>query len=220
MNLLEATSILVFGGTFDPPTKAHLELPMLVREQLDLDIVAFVPAAVSPFKVDEPPTPAEHRVAMLEAALDDNEYAKVLTEEIDRTPPGKPSFTVDTLDWLVDLLPADVELRLLIGGDQMSTFPKWRAYERIVEMADPVVMVRPPQTRDELLATVPEHQRGYWAARMVDVPAMAVSSTEVRQRVAAKQPIADLVPKEVEAYIKKHRLYRAPKTAGGASALA
>jgi nicotinate-nucleotide adenylyltransferase len=209
VTLLEAESVLVYGGTFDPPTLAHIELPMIVRERLGIDLVAYVPAAVSPFKTAEPPTGAEHRVAMLEAVLDDNPHAKVLTEEIDRAEEGRPSFTVDTVEWLRDFVPAGVPLRLLIGGDQMATFGKWRSYERIVEIADPVVMLRAPQTREALLAEVPEWQRGFWAPRLIDVPAMDVSASEVRRRVAAGESIRDLVPAAVERYIRKHRLYRA-----------
>lgn len=211
MNLFDAQSILIYGGTFDPPTRAHLELPMLVRERLGADLVAFVPARMSPFKADDPPTDPHHRVAMLEAALDDNEHAKVLTEEIDRTAEGTPSYTIDTVEYLRDWLPADVTLQLLIGGDQMAEFIRWKSYEKIVEMAQPVVMMRAPQTRETLLATVPESQRGFWVSRLIEVPGMDVSSTEVRRRVAAGEPIGDLVVPTVEKYIQKHKLYRAAR---------
>lgn len=208
MNLFDAQSILIYGGTFDPPTRAHIELPMVVRERLGADLVAYVPARMSPFKTDDPPTDPSHRVAMLEAALDDNEHAKVLTEEIDRTAEGTPSYTIDTIEYLRDWLPVDVTMRLLIGGDQMAEFLRWKSFEKIVEMAEPVVMVRPPQTRESLLETVPESQRGFWVSRLIDVPPMDVSSTEVRRRVAANEPIDDLVVPAVEKYIRKHKLYR------------
>lgn len=208
MNLLEAQSVIVFGGTFDPPTLAHVKLPLYVREKLDYDLVAYVPAARSPHKPDQEPAPAEHRVEMLELALKGVGEAKVLTEEIDRAEAGQPSYTVDTLETLRDYLAPDTQLRLLIGSDQVLSFSKWKAPERIVELADPLGMIRPPETRESLLAQLPEQQRGFWAHRLIEVPAMELSSSDARRRVAEGKPLRDLVPPAVEQYIRKNKLYR------------
>lgn len=214
MRLYEADFILVFGGTFDPPQRAHIELPMQVREKVGADAVAYIPAALSPHKLDQVPTEAHHRVAMLELALKDIDEAVVLTDEIDRADAGEPSYTVETLTRLQSELPLHVKLRLLMGGDQMRAFSRWKSPEKIVEIADPLVMVRPPDTRESLLAAMPEAQRGFWAGRLVDVPLMDISGTEIRRRVTAGESIDDLVPRAVAQYIERHRLYRCPPGVG------
>ena len=105
-------------------------------------------------------------------------------------------------------LPPHMTMRLLIGGDQMKEFGNWKTPEKIVEIADPLVMVRPPDTRESLLASVSEPHRGFWASRFVDVAQMDITSSEVRRRVAASEPYDDLVGPEVAQYIRSHRLYR------------
>lgn len=208
MRLYEANHILIFGGTFDPPQRAHVELPQYVRNQVDADAIAYIPAAQSPHKMDRQPTEAAHRLAMLELALKDVEHATILTDELDRAESGRPSYTIDTLRHLQSELPPHVKLRLLIGGDQLPRFAEWKSPEMIVEIADPLVMVRPPQTRESLLESVSEPHRGFWHSRLVDVPPMDISGSEVRRRVAAGEPIDDLVGPEVAEYIERHRLYR------------
>lgn len=208
MRLYEADHVLIFGGTFDPPQRAHVELPMFVREKTGADAVAFIPAARSPHKPGREPTDAKHRVAMLELALRGVDEAVILTDEIDHAKPGEPSYTADTLTRLQGELPAHVKLRLLIGSDQAAHFGAWKAPEKIVEIADPLVMIRPPDTRESLLAAVSEPHRGFWAGRLIEAPAIDSSATEVRRRVAAGEPIDGLVAPEVAHYIRRHRLYR------------
>jgi nicotinate-nucleotide adenylyltransferase len=210
MNLEACKTILVFGGTFDPPHVAHVALPMLAMEAVGADAVAYVPAGVSPFKVAGRTTPADDRLAMLRLAVNHTGWACVLTDEIDRTSDDGPSFTVDTLEALRQRLGLHVTLRLLIGGDQLRAFDLWREHQRIVELAEPTVMVRPPDDEAALLAALP---RGFdeqaWSRRLIDLPRLDVSSTMIRQRVADGRRITGLVPPDVECYIHEHRLYTA-----------
>ena len=92
--------ILLFGGSFDPPHVAHVQLPRQVRAQLDDEVVVYIPAAQSPHKRNRQPTPTEHRLAMLRAALADTEDTLILTLEVDRAKAGQFSYTVDTLEQL------------------------------------------------------------------------------------------------------------------------
>ena len=209
MDLHDARHAILFGGTFDPPTRAHVELPELVREKVEADLVAYIPAAQSPHKLDRRPTPPEHRVAMLRVALEANPHATILLDEIERAASGEPSYTVETLEALRHRLPRTTRLRLLIGADQLRAFHQWRAHERIVELAEPLVMVRPPDTRASLLADPAAVDRAAtWGSRLIEVPVMNVSATEIRRRVAAGEPLDDLVTPRVREYIARHGLYR------------
>ena len=202
--------IILFGGSFDPPHVAHVALPMAARLALGAEVVAYVPAAKAPHKLDKVQTDPKHRLAMLRLALGGVKHAEILTDEIDRAAGGKPSYTIDTLTTLRKKLGDDVKLRLLIGADQVRIFDQWREPKRIIELAEPLVMVRPPDTRELLLASLPDDKaRTAWASRLVDVPAVDVSSTQIRERVARGEPITGMVDDAVERYIYQHGLYRA-----------
>lgn len=202
--------IILFGGSFDPPHLAHVALPMAARLAVGAEVVAYVPAAKAPHKLDKVQTDAKHRLAMLRLALGNEKHAVILTDELDRAASGEPSYTVDTLTALREKLGADVKLRLLIGADQVRIFDQWREPKRIIELAEPLVMVRPPDTRESLLASLPDDAaRNEWSSRLVDVPAVDVSSTQIRERVARGEPITGMVDDAVARYIQQHGLYRA-----------
>lgn len=199
--------VLVFGGSFDPPHHAHIALPTLVAQQIGADVVAYIPAGRAPHKLDREQTPPEHRLAMLHLALLDKPQSIILTDELDRDP-DVPSYTIDTLEALSSRLSPGGTMRLLMGADQLRIFESWRDPRRVVELAEPVVMVRPPDTRQSLLASLPDDaSRAEWGPRLVDVPAMPISSTLIRQRVANGQSIDDLVPPAVAHYIAANALY-------------
>jgi nicotinate-nucleotide adenylyltransferase len=196
MRLSDCHSVLIYGGSFDPPHNAHVELPAIVMRAIGADAIAYVPVANQPLKADRELAGAAHRVAMLRLALRDNPQATVLTDEIDR---GGTSYTIDTLRALRKRLPASTAMRLLIGADQVDLFDQWKAADDIIALAEPVVMARPAQS----------HERpANWAHRYVDVPAMDISSTGIRRRVRAGEPIDHLVPAAVAQYIAEHGLYR------------
>ncbi len=202
--------LIFFGGSFDPPQVAHVVQPRYVMEKIGAQAILYVPAAISPHKLDRPPTPPQHRLAMLQLVLADQSHAVVLTDELDRfAATGRPSYTVDTLEALVPRLAPGASLRLLIGGDQLRSFDKWRDHRRIIELAPPVVMVRPPDTRDTLLDALPAgFDRDEWAARLIEIPQIEVSATEVRQRARDDRLFDHLVRPAVAEYIERHGLYR------------
>jgi nicotinate-nucleotide adenylyltransferase len=202
--------LILFGGSFDPPQLAHVVQPRYVMERIGADALLYMPAAISPHKLDRPPTPPQHRLAMLQLALADQPHAVVLPDELDRfAATGRPSYTVETIEALLPRLHADATLRLLIGGDQLRRFDTWRDHRRIAALADPVVMVRPPDTRDTLLASLPAgFERDEWAGRLVEIPQIEVSATDVRERVQGDRLYDHLVRPAVAAYIEQHGLYR------------
>ncbi len=201
--------ILVYGGTFDPPHRAHVIQPRRVAERLGADGVLYIPAGRPPHKPDEQRTAGEHRAAMLRAALADEPWAAVWAVELKR---GGPSYTVDTLDRLRDIVGPEAMLRLLIGMDMALIFDQWRSPDRIEALAEPVVMIRPPHDAASFLAELPAARRDQWCKRLVEVPAMDLSSSGVRRGLAERGPddpqVAAALPPAVLAYIREHGLYR------------
>lgn len=192
--------LLIFGGSFDPPHAAHVDLPRRVAQAIDADVVVYVPAGRAPHKLDKVQTDPVHRLAMLRLALADEPGTLILTDELDRVADGRPSYTVDTLEQLNQRIAPNAEMRLLIGTDQVDIFDSWHQAPRVVELAEPVVMMRPPTTLDDLPPA--------WRPRVVAVPTTSVSSTAVRQQIADGQPLTDAVHPDVAAYIHDHKLYR------------
>jgi nicotinate-nucleotide adenylyltransferase len=201
--------ILVFGGTFDPPTLAHAALPLLVARRLGCDRILFVPARVNPLKALDPPTAPAHRLAMLKLAVGGVRNAEI--DEIELQRQG-PSYTVDTLEAFARRWPG-AELRLLLGADQALELDRWKEPERILSLATPAVALRPPWDRQAFAAALREHYSEPEAARRLtwlidgDLPRMDVSSTDARQRIAAGRPVDDLLDRQVISYIRSHGLY-------------
>ena len=209
-NLAGYKNILLFGGSFDPPHRAHVALPQQAAQLLGTDLIAYIPAGRAPHKLDQQQTDPQHRLAMLRLALADQLSevpAVVLTDEIERGP-DKPSYTVDTLEALHQRIDPETTLRLLIGADQLRIFDSWREPDRIIELAEPVVMVRPPDTKAALLDSLLGDQREAWAKRLLETDQIDLSSTDVRSNSSSSQPIDSMVCDAVAAYIEQHGLYR------------
>ncbi len=185
----------VFGGTFDPPHVGHLAAAAEVRHVLGLDEVLLV-VANDPWQKSgsAPVTPAADRLAMVRAATEGIEGLVASDLEIER---GGPTYTVDTLRSLL-AMGAD-ELYLVVGRDAAAGIESWREPAALRELAVPVVVSRPGEDR-----ALP----GGWAWREVAVPALAVSSTDLRARAAAGRPIDGQVPEAVVAVLESRRLYR------------
>lgn len=203
-------NILLFGGSFDPPHRAHIALPQQGARVIGADLIAYIPAGRAPHKLDQVQTDPQHRLAMLRLALDEQSGdvpTMVLTDEIDRGP-DEPSYTVDTLEALRQRIDPGATLRLLIGADQLRIFDAWREPERIIALAEPVVMVRPPDTKASLLDSLPSDQREAWEQRLIETDQLDISSTAIRKHAATGQPGDASICDAVAAYIKQHRLYQ------------
>ncbi|MEW6754839.1 MAG: nicotinate-nucleotide adenylyltransferase [Candidatus Latescibacterota bacterium] len=190
----------VIGGTFDPVHAGHLLLALSVLEVVGLDRVVFVPAADPPHKERRPDmASAEDRFAMVRLATERLPCFEVSRVEMER--PGK-SYTVDTLRHLHRLHP-HTQLYLIIGADNVAQLPTWHDPEAILELCTVVAGSRAtpgPHGVDPALAE-----------RVMIVPTrqIDVSSTEIRERLAAGRPVSYLVPERVDAYIRSRRLYGA-----------
>jgi nicotinate-nucleotide adenylyltransferase len=204
--------ILLFGGTFDPPHLAHTRLPRIVADQVGCFCILYIPAAVSPFKLHDPTTEVEHRLAMLTLAVSDVPEAQISTLELDRT---GPSYTCDTLEALQEEYGHGVSFRLLMGADHALQFYQWRNWPRILKLATPAVMLRPPVDEAvfswQLRQTFGAEDARKWLGWLVRVPAMDISSSEIRRRLLAGEDTTGLLDPAVAQYIASHKLYAGVK---------
>lgn len=203
----ESERIGILGGTFDPVHYAHLAIAEEVYCALHLARVLFVPAGQPPHKLGEQITPAEHRVAMLQLAIRANPHFALSPVDVER---AGPSYTVDTLRLLRREWGAGAELYFVVGGDSLKDLPTWYDPAGIIAQATIVALLRPGYAdvsaeRAKLAARLPGIEQRLIA---VEGPRMDLSSTELRQRVATGRPIKYQTPEEVEAYIRRHRLYQ------------
>lgn len=194
----------VYGGTFAPVHNGHVIAAETFVRQMDLDLLYIIPAAIPPHKQIDPSDDPHHRLCMCELAFAGKEKILVSDMEIAR---GGASYTVDTLR---ALSAPDRRLFLLIGTDMMLTLDEWREPETIFKLCYPVYMRREndPDTERRIIRKNEEYQRRFGRiVRRVPCDFLAVSSTDVRRRVAAGEPITELVPEAVERYIREKRLY-------------
>ena len=182
----------IYGGTFDPVHNAHLILARDAVEQLQLDEVRFVPAAVSPHKLDGSSAPAALRLEMLRAAISGEPRFAVDDLELLR---ASPSFTIDTIEEIRRREPR-TELFYLVGSDNLPRLHTWQRFGDLEKLVQFVVLARTAVAADERYTTI---------RRLVDV-----SATDIRNRVATGRSIRYLVPPSVEEIIAREQLYKDP----------
>ena len=195
----------LLGGTFNPPHIGHLVCAQEAWAQLGLDRVLLVPVHMPPHKeaVDDPGVSV--RVALCEAAVAGDERLGVSRAEADV--PGR-SYTVDTLNRLHDARPED-QLTFIVGGDMAASLPQWREPRAILELCTIGAAARDGVGRDEVLDRLDRELPGASdRIRFFDMPRIDISSTLIRRRVAAGEPVRYLVPDAVAASIDREGLYR------------
>lgn len=186
----------LLGGTFDPPHAGHLHMAKVAEDLAGLDRVLFAPCNHQPLKAAPPVASGAHRAAMVALAIRDKKNWLLETSELDR---GGLSYTAETLETLRLRFPDDA-LFLVLGGDSYASLPQWLRFMDIVREAGLVVIPRDPS------AIAEEAIQGAWVLRATCAP-VAVSSTEVRARLADSRPIRGLVPAAVASYIQRQGLY-------------
>jgi nicotinate-nucleotide adenylyltransferase len=195
-----ARAIGVMGGTFDPIHHGHLVAASEVAHRCGLDQVVFVPTGV-PWQKPAP-TPAEHRYLMTVIGTAVDARFSVSRVDIDR--PG-PTYTVDTLTDLRAHYGPDTTLRFITGADALRDFPTWRDPGEILAQARLIAVTRPDHDID--LSGLPDG-----AVSVVAIPALAISASEIRDRVRTGRPIDYLVPAGVASYVHKEGLYRGDRS--------
>lgn len=192
----------IMGGTFDPIHHGHLVAASEVAHRFNLDSVIFVPTGQPWQKADKQVSPAEDRYLMTVIATASNPRFTVSRVDIDRT---GPTYTVDTLRDLSDRYPG-AELYFITGADAMHSIITWRDWEKMFDLAHFVGVTRPGYELHTDI--IPEIHRE--RVSLVEIPAMAISSTDCRARAADGRPVWYLVPDGVVQYIAKSGLYATP----------
>jgi nicotinate-nucleotide adenylyltransferase len=209
------------GGTFNPPHRGHLELARHARRELGLERVALIPARASPHKAAEPDPGPAHRINMCRLLVQDLSGVCACGLELERPP---PSYTVDTLRAIHASHPR-AELTFVVGADTARTLGRWREPRQLLELARLAVAERTGSERRAVLDEVAALggargaagsdreepcDGGGPAARVVflEMPAIEISSSQARERVAVGEPVEDLVGPAVASYIAEHGLYR------------
>jgi nicotinate-nucleotide adenylyltransferase len=187
----------LFGGTFDPPHRAHVELARTALESLRLDELRWIPAG-APWQKNRAVTPAEHREAMVRLAIAGEPRFVLDRCELQRT---GPSFTLDTVRECQRNEPG-CEWVLLIGHDQYVGLHTWRDWQDLLGRVTLAVANRPGPSAppDNRVQRFPHHA--------VPLPMLDISSTAIRDKASRNEPIDDLVPAAVARYIDHHHLYR------------
>ncbi len=204
-----ARRIGIMGGTFDPIHLGHLVTAEQARADLDLDEVVFLPAG-SPWQKTRTVTAPGHRYLMTVLATAANPAFSVSRLELDA---DGPTYTVETLRTVRKALPDDA-LYFITGADAILNILTWKDADECLELAAFVAATRPGHDLGGLDA-----QRLRERVALLDVPALAISSTDVRNRFATGRSVRYLIPREVEEYVRKHGLYGTPARPPAAGAL-
>ncbi|MCW2918182.1 MAG: nicotinate (nicotinamide) nucleotide adenylyltransferase [Actinomycetia bacterium] len=196
--MLEKRRLGVMGGTFDPIHHGHLVAASEVAHLFDLDEVVFVPTGEPWQKDGRKVAEAEDRYLMAVIATASNPRFRVSRIEIDR--PG-PTYTIDTLREMRELYGPDTEMFFITGADALAKMLTWHDAEEMFTLAHFIGCTRPGHHLED--PGLPEGR-----VSLVEVPALSISSSEVRDRVRADEPIWYLVPDGIVQYINKRNLYR------------
>lgn len=193
----------VLGGAFNPPHIGHLLLAQEAVVALGLDELILVPTGVAPHKRIDPEPGAEVRLKMAAAAIAAVPELSVSGVEVERE---GPSFAFRTLELLADEHPGS-HLTFVMGADVASGLERWKRPERVLELASVAVAGRPGFDLGEIDATL-ARLGGAPTTERIEMPPVGISSTLIRERVAAALPIRWMVPEPVERLIADHGLYR------------
>lgn len=203
----QAKRVAVMGGTFDPIHYGHLVTAEAVRHEFQLDQVLFIPTGKPPHKAADTVSDSENRYLMTLLATESNDHFYASRMEIDRS---GFTYTIDTIHALQQIYPVDTEIFFITGADAFYQMFSWHNAEELLKTCTFVAATRPGYQKEELIqrisATIQDHpmQRFHF----LEVPALAISSSDIRARVRSGRPIKYLVPEAVENFIKKHRLYQ------------
>ena len=205
-NFRNCKSIAIMGGTFDPIHYGHLVTAEAVRHRFHVDKVVFIPTGRPAHKSHKEVTHNEHRYLMTVLATMRNENFEVSRIEIDR--PGT-TYTIDTIEQLKKMCRPDVRLYFITGADAIHQIMSWKEPERLLSLCDFVAVTRPGYQKNQMFEEIGEIQEKY-ASRIhyMEVPALAISSSDIRTRAQRGMPIQYLLPQEVEDYIHKFGLYQ------------
>jgi len=187
----------ILGGSFDPIHKGHLTLARESERQFELDKVLFLPALIPPHKQGDPNlTPAPHRARMIELAIMDEPRWELCDLELRR--PGV-SYTVETLRELKRMYPPPHRLFFIAGADSLQELQGWKAPEEILKLSEWIVAPRPSS---DLPKRLPNR------VHLLRVAPMAISASDLREKIEGGEDVSEWVPEKVRDYMRKVKVYR------------
>ena len=203
--LERATSIAVYGGTFDPIHNGHLAIAEAVLHQFMPQRVLFVPAGDPPHKPDRPITSSEHRYQMVLRSISRTPGFDISRFEIDR---HGPSYTISTIKALREICPEDCIIYLVIGQDALQDIDSWKDIDELASLCQFITVPRPGYNPELLKQLANKMKKKYnTSAHILRGQKIDISSTFVRKRFNIGDPVSMLVPREVEEYARKYGLY-------------
>lgn len=205
-NNMKTSRIAVMGGTFDPIHYGHLVAAEAARFEFNLDKVIFMPAGKPAHKQEKQVTDAEHRYDMTVLATATNPYFEVSRIELDRV---GITYTVDTIKALKKMLGVETEIYFITGADAILEILTWYNVEELLGLCDFIAATRPGFNKKDLEQKLVELKSKYHKdIFMIEIPSLAISSTDIRDRIANGKSIKYLLPETVEKYIYQSGLYR------------
>lgn len=196
--------IALFGGTFDPPHRAHVMLAKAAADQFELDTVFFAPTGRQPLKRDSASTSFTDRLTMVALTCAEDQRFAVSNLDAPRSD-GEANYTVRTLGLLTELIP-DAQVFNLVGADSFRDLARWREPRRLLQLAEWIVASRPGFALSEpegMALSDAEWARIHW----LDSVHEDVAATGLRVRLQEGASCEDLLPPAVAAYIRQHGLY-------------
>ncbi|WZL71566.1 nicotinate-nucleotide adenylyltransferase [Clostridiaceae bacterium 35-E11] len=201
----EHKKIGVMGGTFDPIHYGHLVIAEQIRCEYDLEKVVFIPAGIPPHKSSLEVTNSKHRYFMTLLATITNPYFEVSKIEIES---NEVSYTIHTIEKLKKIYREDTDIYFITGVDAICELDTWKDVGSLSKLCKFIAATRPGLELLQVDAKIKDLQDKYNAfIRKIDLPALAISSTDIRNRVRENQSIKYLLPEPVEYYIYKNSLY-------------
>lgn len=187
----------IIGGTFNPIHYGHLFAAEEIYYRFKLDKVIFVPSHQPPHKEGRV-APARHRFRMTKLAVRSNPHFEISGIEIDR--PGK-SYTIDTIKSFKGIYGEKTQIYFITGADVILDIGTWKDFRQLLKLCQFVALTRPGYNLEKLKKNLLSE------IILVEIPALAISGTDIRKRLREGQPIKYLVPESVENYIYEHGLY-------------
>ena len=196
----------IMGGTFDPIHLGHINLAMDAKKQVGLDKVILVPAKLQPFKLDRKTASAEDRLNMIECAIEDVEGLDVSSLELDSE---SISYTYLTIRAMRDIYGETAGPYFITGTDSFLKIESWKNSEELLTGCSYIIGTRPGYKQKELESCIERIRRDYnTEVRNIKNTQLDISSTEIRKRLKNGKQCRELIPYEVEKYIKANGLYK------------
>lgn len=195
----------VMGGSFDPIHYGHLVLAEEVRQHFDLDRVIFIPVGKAPHKLNDQMAENQHRYEMVRLAISNNPFFELSSMEMDSE---ETSYTVHTLEKLKLLFGDETELYFITGADTLLDLENWYRADRVLKLCTFVGATRPGYVSEALMQKAESLRNKYDAQiELIAIPGLAISSTEIRDRLKQGITVKYLLPDSVETYIEREKLY-------------